>query len=871
MNYHKRLISFMLVVAMMISTVCTFSFATTTVSAIADADFVAPEIYVPDYLQLPDNDLLTNNTSFMMAEGTRHEIQMKTEFIVSGKKNRPGTINSMKYVVVHNTGAYPVTSTSLANHNYGRTTTASVSWHYTCGNDGLYQMLPVNEMGWHAGGNYWSSTTEKSKYNISDLSNSTGIGIETATDGFPADATFSGEHWNQADMYDWYASHFDKTATYLAMLVAFICVKLNFNPYTQVYTHYHAAGKNCPIQMRYVFGTNASFSVDGTYYKVFRDRMYDYYKAFGGSYVSTDTVKNTYYNPNYKYYKPGLYKANSSVTVYRAGNSATGSVGTIASGTVVDAKITGWDWGKVTLSNGTVGWVDLDNFTYVRNDYDYGTYRTSSGSIVNVTNISGSTATYNGGTANISTLTRVYKVSVKNDTTFGSTVKYLAKGETFTVTAATSSAGLFDIWEVKNGIATITDKTAKTTTVKVLNSDIELEATYRTDFDLSITYGVGSGRYAAGTVVNISASTRTGYSFTHWSIESGSGTFGDANSYNTTFTIGSSDAVIKANYETAGEIDTTGLTNYALNKSYTTTWKGSTDITYQYTNQQDTNRTKLTDGSKATDSYNTTDTPYVSFQGTTQKFGTTIDLGAQRNFRMVAICDFGDSGSSVGDYQTNSAEIEYSTDGVTYHYVENLVDTLLYSYVNGSALSNVYTHKVDFAWVTARYVRVTFTSASYVTAFTEIEVYGSDNVVVPEPEPEPDPVLELTTSATADGYSMDESYLYGGDLAMDVNTFKALFTVDVTVKNLAGNAVSSGYIGTGYTVNYNDTVIEVVVAMDLDGSATCNTTDMLMLRKYISKRTGVTSAGLKASDGNGDTAVNTTDLVIMRKFIATQP
>ncbi len=865
MNYRKRLLSLLLVVAMMISTVCTFSFSTTTVSAISDADFVAPEIYVPDYIQLPDNDLLTNNTSFTLAEGTRNEIDMKTEFIVSGKANRPGTINYMKYVVVHNTGAYPVTSTSLANHNYGRTTTASVSWHYTCGNDGLYQMLPVNERGWHAGGNYWSSTTEKSKYNVSDLSNSTGIGIETATDGFPADATFSGEHWDQPDMYDWYASHFDDTATYLAMLVAFICVKLNFNPYTQVYTHYHAAGKNCPIQMRYVFGTNASFSVDGTYYKVFRDRMYDYYKAFGGTYISSDTCQNTYYNPNYKYYKPGLYKANSSVTVYRAGNSATGSVGTIASGTVIDAKITGWDWGKVTLSNGTVGWVDLDNFTYVRNDYDYGTYRTSTGSIVNVTSISGSTATYSGGTAALSTLTRVYAVNVKNDTVFGSATKYLAKGETFTVTAATSSAGLFDIWEVKNGIATITDKTAKTTTVKVLNSDIDLEATYRTDFDLSITYGVGSGRYSAGTVVDISASTRTGYSFTHWSIVSGSGTFGNANAYNTTFTMGTTDAVIKANYETAGEIDTTGLTNYALNKSYTTTWKGSTDITYQYTNQQDTNRTKLTDGAKATDSYSTTDTPYVSFQGTTQKFGTTIDLGTQRNIRMVAICDFGDSGSSVGDYQSNSAEIEYSTDGVTYYYVENLVDTLLYSYVNGSQLSNVYTHKVDFAWVSARYVRVTFTSASYVTAFTEIEVYGSEDVVVPEPEPD---VLELTTSATSDGYTMDEAYLYGSEIGLDATALTELFTVNVTIKDLSGKAVTSGYIGTGYTVTYEDQVIEVVVSFDLDGSASCNTTDLLMVRKYLESSSGISSAGLIAGDGNSDKLINTTDYAIIRKLIS---
>ncbi len=858
MNYRKRLISLVLVLAMLVGAASSISISG---FAISDADFVAPEVFIPDYIKLPDNDLLTDNQTFTLGEGTRNEIDFTSQFITSGKANRPGTINTQKYIVVHNTGSYPITSTSLSNHNYGRTTTASVSWHYTCGNDGIYQMLPVNEKGWHAGGDYW--TTANSGDRVTDGSNSTGIGIETCVDGFPADAAFSGEHWNQDDMYDWYATHYDDTATYLAMLVAYLCVKLNFNPYTQVITHYQTAGKNCPMQMRYVFGTNASFKIDGTYFKVFKDRMLDYYAAFGGSYISTDTCKNSYYNSGYTYYKPGLYKANSSVTVYRAGNTATGSVGTIASGTVVNVEVTGWNWGKVTLSNGTKGWVALSSFSYVRNDYDYGTYRTSSGSIVNVTSINGSTATYSGGTADISTLTRVYAVTVKNDTAFGSTTKYLAKGETFTVTAqAPVAPNLFDIWEVTYGIATITDKTASTTTVKVLNSDITIEATYRDQFDLSITYGVGGGRYKAGTVVEISASTRTGYTFTHWSIESGSGTFGDATKFNTTFTMASCDATIVANYETAGEIDTTGLTNYALNKSYTTTWKGSTSITYQYTNQQDTNRTKLTDGSKATDSYNTTDTPYVSFQGTTQKFGTTIDLGTSRNIRMVAICDFGDSGGSVGDYQSNSAEIEYSSDGSTYYYVENLSDTLLYSYVDGSKLSNVYTHRIDFSWITARYIRVTFTSASYVTAFTEIEVYGSEDM--PEPEPEPEPaVLELTTNAQGAGYTMDENYVKGSNLGTSYATLVSLFTVDVTVKNAAGETVTEGYIGTGYTVNFNDQSIEVVVKSDVNGDAICSASDILIVENFIRVGWGISDIGKIAGDGDSNDTIDTTDYMIL--------
>ncbi|MBR6594703.1 MAG: N-acetylmuramoyl-L-alanine amidase, partial [Clostridia bacterium] len=227
MNYRMRLLSALLVVAMVVGVfviVPTATDSTTTINAVSDADFVAPNVYIPDYIKLPDDNLLTNNTSFIMAQGTAAEIKMTTQFITSGKANRPGNINYQKYIVIHNTGAYPSTSTALANHNYGRTTTADVSWHYTCGNDGLYQMLPLNERGWHAGGNYWGSDTSEK---ISDLSNSTGIGIETATPGIHADDTFSGVLWNQAELYEWFETVFDKTSTYLAMLVAYMCVKLN--------------------------------------------------------------------------------------------------------------------------------------------------------------------------------------------------------------------------------------------------------------------------------------------------------------------------------------------------------------------------------------------------------------------------------------------------------------------------------------------------------------------------------------------------------------------------------------------------------------------------------------------------------------------
>ena len=761
----KRLLSLVMALAMIVSAMCITS--TTTASAIDDADFVAPEVLIPDYLALPDDDLLTDDHSFILAEGTRYEQTVTSLFISADKANRPGTFNTQKYIIVHNTGSYPASSTALANANYCRNTDASVSWHYTCGNDGIHQQLPVNEKGWHAGGNYWASgATYDEKVAagwIPDASNSSSVGIETCVDGFPADNTSAGEHWNTTEMYEWYETHFDKTATYLALLVSYLCVKMNFNPYTQVATHYNSAAKNCPMQMRYIFGTNAKFAQDGTYYKVFLDRMYDYYKAFGGSYVETDTFQNSYYNPSYKYYETGLYKANSAVTVYRAGNTTTETVGTVASGEVVSVEITGWNWGKITLANGTKGWVDLDSFTFVTDAYDYGTYKTATGDIVNVTAIDGTTATYAGGTADISTLTRVYKVEVKGDTAFGSEPKYLASGEKFTVTAAEPTAPMvFDIWEVTSGIATIEEKTATTTEITVLNSDVIVSGSERDKYDLIVESGTGSGRYEAGSTVEINARGKVGQTFLAWVVESGEATIADVNSAITTVTTGAADTVISATYEEATTFDLTGLTNYALNKDYTFTWrdKTGTDITWYNTYlMRDVDCTLMTDGVLEDDNSYASDNKFSAVTGTGGTAVYVFDLGASHEITRIVIRDLVIQ-SSWGDIE--SFEISLSDDGTNFTSTQ-VIDNIYHSFktnADGSTekiSDTLYTHCIDVADLSAvsgRYVKVAFKSTKWVTAYTEIEVYGPSST-----DGGDDPIVDDSTSedSSIEDPSVDDS------------------------------------------------------------------------------------------------------------------
>ncbi|MCI6015049.1 MAG: InlB B-repeat-containing protein [Coprobacillus sp.] len=81
------------------------------------------------------------------------DIEVIQNMIPEGNGNRPGkTTNgntfSARYVTFHDVGASG-TAKSTSNYCVGKTT--EVSWHYTTGNDGIYQQLPLDEVGYHAG------------------------------------------------------------------------------------------------------------------------------------------------------------------------------------------------------------------------------------------------------------------------------------------------------------------------------------------------------------------------------------------------------------------------------------------------------------------------------------------------------------------------------------------------------------------------------------------------------------------------------------------------------------------------------------------------------------------------------------------------
>ena len=67
-------------------------------------------------------------------------------------ENTSGTMESIEFVVVHDTGAAGPTSNAKANSNWALNAgNDSTSYHYVVGNDGIYQQLDENVKAWHAG------------------------------------------------------------------------------------------------------------------------------------------------------------------------------------------------------------------------------------------------------------------------------------------------------------------------------------------------------------------------------------------------------------------------------------------------------------------------------------------------------------------------------------------------------------------------------------------------------------------------------------------------------------------------------------------------------------------------------------------------
>jgi N-acetylmuramoyl-L-alanine amidase CwlA len=151
----------------------------------------------------------------MQLEQAFQRLNIVQDFIPVGHSNRPGRPLTPTYITIHNTDNPNPGADAAAHARYVKgqdAQTRQVSWHYTVDDRVIYQSLPVNEIGWHAG-----------------AGNSKSIGIEICMH----------QGMNEAQAYD-----------RAALLVAVLALQNAIAVPQRIVQHNFWTGKHCPRVLR---------------------------------------------------------------------------------------------------------------------------------------------------------------------------------------------------------------------------------------------------------------------------------------------------------------------------------------------------------------------------------------------------------------------------------------------------------------------------------------------------------------------------------------------------------------------------------------------------------------------------------------------
>ncbi|MCY8515897.1 N-acetylmuramoyl-L-alanine amidase [Bacillus atrophaeus] len=77
--------------------------------------------------------------------------QIIQDIIPKGNNNRPGYSMNPTYITVHNTANTAAGANAKMHARYVKNPDTPTSWHFTVDDKEIYQHLPLNENGWHAG------------------------------------------------------------------------------------------------------------------------------------------------------------------------------------------------------------------------------------------------------------------------------------------------------------------------------------------------------------------------------------------------------------------------------------------------------------------------------------------------------------------------------------------------------------------------------------------------------------------------------------------------------------------------------------------------------------------------------------------------
>jgi N-acetylmuramoyl-L-alanine amidase CwlA len=162
----------------------------------------------------------------MTLEEAFAQLNLIQDFIPSGNSNRPGTRLTLTKITIHNTDNDDPGANAAAHAKYQKGADArkrEVSWHFTVDDKAVFQSLPTNEVGWHAG---------------SSAGNKTSIGIEICMH-----------------------PEMDVTKGYdrAALLTAVMAFQNKVSVATGIVQHNSWTGKNCPRVLREKPGGWADF------------------------------------------------------------------------------------------------------------------------------------------------------------------------------------------------------------------------------------------------------------------------------------------------------------------------------------------------------------------------------------------------------------------------------------------------------------------------------------------------------------------------------------------------------------------------------------------------------------------------------------
>lgn len=160
------------------------------------------------FLLRPDEDVVEE------IDGVPLYVQM----IPYGSPARPGTKREVKYVVIHETANRAKTANA---HNHAlylsQVQDSTTSWHYTVDDHEIWQQLPDEEVGWHAG-----------DQETPDGGNMCGIGVELCVNA---------------------GGDFKRTMKNGAKLTAYLLLRHDLD-LSAVRQHHDFSGKDCPHDIR---------------------------------------------------------------------------------------------------------------------------------------------------------------------------------------------------------------------------------------------------------------------------------------------------------------------------------------------------------------------------------------------------------------------------------------------------------------------------------------------------------------------------------------------------------------------------------------------------------------------------------------------